>query len=98
METEDPKLSLEEQENAVIAKYLQGHNLSLEETALAIWMSEGRKTKKPFSKMYARKIEQSALAKLRKGLKKLGIEQYDDVFDVAKDRRAAGFGRGCGLC
>ena len=74
-----PTLSLEEQENAVILKYLNNEPMTLEETALAIWMVEGRKTKRPMTRVGMLAIENKALAKLKTGLKKYGINNLDDV-------------------
>ena len=93
MSRKKPKLSLQEQEDAVIAKYMTNQPMTLEEVSVAIWMIEGRKTKKPFSKMYMCKIEQAALKKIREKVETLGIKCVDDVFDVARGRHAVGFRR-----
>lgn len=87
-----PKLSLREMEDEVIYKYMTGQRMSLEETAIAIWMHEGKKKPKPFSKIYALKLEQQALAKLRKGLEKYGIKKIDDVLDLGKSRQPLKYG------
>ena len=87
-----PKLSLREMEDVVIEKYMIGQRMSLEETAIAIWMHEGKKKPKPFSKIYALKLEQQALAKLRKGLEKFGIKKIDDVLDFGKSRQPLKYG------
>lgn len=99
-----PVLSIQEQEDTLIEKlYIpqlndndelefvrSGNCLSLEETALALWMSEGRKTAKPMSAMAVLKIQQRALEKLRKGLKEMGINSLEDVLNL-NDRQ-----QGCG--
>ena len=87
-----PKLSLYEMEDEVIYKYMTGERLSLEETAIAIWMHEGKKKPKPFSKIYTLKLEQQALAKLRKGLEKYGIKTLSDVLDLGKGRQTLKYG------
>lgn len=66
--------------------------MTLEEAAFAIWMIEGRKTPKPFSKIYARKLEQSALRKMRKGLAKYKICKVDDVLDLSSSRQRVAYG------
>ena len=83
--------SIEDRLDDAIGTYLTkgpGH-LSLEQTAVLLWQLEGRKTEKPMTKMGILKIEQNALLKLRVGLKKYGINHYDDVFDPNKFRSAA---------
>lgn len=71
--------SLQDKEDAVVLKYLNGEPMTLDETALAMWMSEGRKAKRPMTKVGVLSIENRALAKLREGLKKYGINNLDDV-------------------
>lgn len=83
-----------------IATYLAGKPLTLEQTAVALWHVEGRKTKKPMTKMGVLKIEQAALAKMRQGLLKYGITSLDDVIDVkhrenAQDRLTDGIDDNC---
>lgn len=74
-------LSQEEAEDEVIRKYLCREEMTLEEVALALWMSEGRKTKHPMTKMMMLNIINGAMMKIRRGLKKYGIKTLDDVFD-----------------
>lgn len=71
------KLSLREQEDEVIMKYICGEPMTLEEAALALWMSDGRKTKKPMTKMGYLKFEQKILAKLKNECAKVGITADD---------------------
>jgi len=96
------KLSLDEQEELVLDKLLEptvgkdgklrfersSEMLSLEESAVALWMIEGRKRSKPMTKMGLLKIEQQALLKIRLGLAKYGIKSLDDVLDTHKGRKA----------
>lgn len=72
-----PTLSLREQEDEVILKYLNGEPLTLEETALAMWMYDGRKTKKPMTRMGMLKMEQRIMEKLRKACSEKGITVED---------------------
>lgn len=81
-----PKLSLREQEDAVILKYINGEPLTLEETALAMWMYDGRKTKKPMTRMGMLKMEQRIMLKLRKACDKVGIT-IDDLGIFNKNGR-----------
>lgn len=99
-----PVLSIQEQEDAVIEKlYIprlndndelefirSGECLSLEETALALWMTEGRKTEKPMSAMAVLKIQQRALEKLRKGLKEMGINSIEDIMNLNDRQQGSG--------
>lgn len=85
-------LTLEEQEDLVIEKYLCGEALSLEETALALWMIEGRKTPRPMTKVGIMKVEQRALSHLREGFKKYGITQFDDIYSARNRTPAKMFG------
>lgn len=55
--------------------------LTLEETSFLLWNIESKKTSKPMSNMNVIKIERSALTKMRKGLNKIGITNFSDVFD-----------------
>ena len=71
-----------------IATYLSGKPLTLEQTAVALWHIEGRKTKKPMTKMGVLKIEQGAMLKMRQGLAKYGITKLDDVMDIRGRERA----------
>lgn len=71
-----------------IEAYLLGKPLTLEQTAVALWHIEGRKTKKPMTKMGVLKIEHGALAKMKQGLLKYGITQLDDVMDIRGRERA----------
>ena len=73
--------SLEEMEDEVILKWLNSEPMTFEETALALWMHEGRKTPKPLSKPRLIAIEASALQKIREKFKKLGIKQFDDIYE-----------------
>ena len=73
--------SLEEMEDEVILKSLNSEPMIIEETALALWMHEGRKTPKPLSKPRLIAIEASALQKIREEFKKLGIKQFDDIYE-----------------
>ena len=87
-----PNMTLEEEENAVILKYLNGEPMTLDETALAVWMAEGRKTKRPMTKVAILGIEAKALAKLKVGLKKFGIDSLDDVlFPKGRSNAASKF-------
>lgn len=70
--------TLEEQEDEVILKYLQGEPLTLEETALSIWMQEGRKGK-PMTKPGIMAIEARALAKLKQKLAERGINDISEL-------------------
>lgn len=81
-----PKLSLKEQEDAVILKYMNGEPLTLEESALALWMYDGRKTAKPMSRMGMLKLEQRIMAKLRKACEKYGVS-VADLAAFTKDKR-----------
>jgi hypothetical protein len=67
------KMTLEEQEDAVILKYLNGEPMTLEETALAMWMNDGRPKGGPMTRMGVLKLEQRACAKLRKACEAAGI-------------------------
>ena len=69
-----------------LKKYASGERLTLEETALAIW--DPATQKKPMTTMGILKIEKKALAKLKIGLKKYGINDISDVLDA----RSSGFG------
>lgn len=75
------KLTQEEMEDLVMCKWLNHEPMSLEEASIALWMHEGRKRARPYTKMQILKIEQQALKKLRDGLAKFGIKNLDDVFD-----------------
>ena len=76
--------SVEDALDDAIAAYLLGKPLTLEQTAVALWHIEGRKAKKPMTKMGVLKVEQGALLKMRQGLAKHGITKLDDVLDVNK--------------
>lgn len=67
------KLTQREQEDAVILKYINGEPMTLEESALALWMFDGRKTKKPMTRMGYLKFEQRVMLKLRDACEKAGI-------------------------
>lgn len=88
MSRQPKNMTAEEMEENVIYKYLTGQQMTLEETAYAIWMHEGKKTPKPFSKIYTLSLEQRALAKLKKGLAKYGITSVGDVLDLGKNRQS----------
>lgn len=62
-----------------LKKHEAGENLTLDETAFAIWNPE--KESKPMTPMGILKIERRALDKLKTALKKYGINNLDDVFD-----------------
>ena len=86
-----PKQSLQEQEDEVILKYLNGEPMTLEETALGLWMYDGRKTLKPMSRMGILKLEQRILQKFRKACEEHGISE-DDLFTfVHNDRMPASY-------
>lgn len=58
--------------------------LTLEETALAIWLREGRKTAKPMSAMAVLKIQNRALEKLKAEFKtRFGVDDITDVINMA---------------
>jgi len=82
-----PKLSLQEQEDEVILKYINGEPMTLEETALALWMTDGRKTKKPMSRMGMLKMEQRIMEKLRKACSVKGIT-IEDLACFQRDKRS----------
>jgi len=67
------KMTLQEQEDAVILKYMNGEPMTLEETALALWMNDGRPKGGPMSRMGVLKLEQRACLKLRKACEEAGI-------------------------
>lgn len=83
-----PKLSLREQEDAVILKYINGEPMTLEETALALWMRDGRKTKKPMTRMGMLKMEQKILGKLKAECAKRGVT-VEDLACFQRDGRSA---------
>lgn len=83
-----PKLSLREQEDAVILKYINGEPMTLEETALAMWMHDGRKTKKPMTRMGMLKMEQKILGKLKAECAKRGVT-VEDLACFQRDGRTA---------
>lgn len=71
-----PKLTLREQEDAVILKYINGEPMSLEEASLALFMydkAHGAPVKKPMTKMGFLKLEERILQKLRKACEEKGI-------------------------
>lgn len=68
-----PKLSLREMEDEVILKYMNHEPMTLEEAALAMWMYDGRKTKKPMTRMGLLKQEAKIMKKLQKACKAAGI-------------------------
>lgn len=82
-----PKLSQQEQEDEVILKYINGEPMSLEEAALALWMCDGRKTKKPMTRMGILKMEQRIMQKLRKACAEKGVT-IDDLASFTKDKRS----------
>lgn len=57
----------------------EGHRLTLEETAAAIWNPETEKH--PMTCMGVLKIEKKALAKLKSKLKQYGINDLSDVLE-----------------
>ena len=73
--------SLEEMEDEVILKWLNSEPMTFVEAALALWMHEGRKTPKPLSKPRLIAIEAGAMQKIREKFKKLGIKQFDDIYE-----------------
>lgn len=71
-----PKLTLREQEDTVILKYLNGEPMTLEESTLALHMydnAHGRPSKKPMTKMGFLKMEMRIMEKLRKACEEKGI-------------------------
>jgi len=62
--------------------------LTLEETALALWMMDGRKTKKPMTRMGLLYIEQAIMLNIKHELSRYGIKSLDDVIDTHKGRKA----------
>lgn len=56
--------------------------LTADETALMIWAIEGKKDKKPLSKVRIIQLENQALKKIRAGLAKFGIKDFSDVYDA----------------
>lgn len=73
--------NIEDALDDAIATYMLGKPLTLDQAAVALWHIEGRKTKKPMTKMGLLKVEQNALLKMKQGLAKYGITKLDDVFD-----------------
>jgi len=82
-----PKQSLQEQEDEVILKYINGEPMTLEESALALWMADGRKSKKPMSRMGMLKMEQRIMEKLRKACVENGIT-VEDLVCFQRDKRS----------
>lgn len=82
-------LTDEQMEELVISKYLTHSPMTCEEAAFALWLADGKKTKRPMTRMGLLKIEQRALKKVREGLKHYGIKSFDDVFDVNRSHRIA---------
>jgi hypothetical protein len=74
-----PVMSLIEREDDAILAYLSGVQPTLEQTAVLLWMMEGRKTPEPMSKAQIKYIETTALNKLRDGLSKVGITSLASV-------------------
>lgn len=87
-----PKLTLQEQEDEVILKYLNGEPMTLDEAALAVWMCDGRKTKQPMTKMGFLKYERKILDKLRKEFEKAGLtkEEFFNFFNRSQSSSANG--------
>lgn len=83
------QLDLEDQIDAALEKYLMHQPLTLDESALLLWQKENRPTEIPLSKARIKAIENSALTKLREGLKKFGINSLDDVLNVSGHRSPA---------
>ena len=68
-----------EMKKEVLRKRIEGHRLTLEETAYAIW--NPKKEKHPMTCMGVLKIEQRALAKLKLALKKYHINDMSDIIE-----------------
>ena len=62
-----------------LRRRVEGHRLTLEETAVAIWNPE--KEKQPLTCMGVLKIEKKALEKMKTALKKYGIKDLSDVIE-----------------
>ena len=76
------KLSLKEQEDVVIYKYMHAEPMTLEESALALHMydnAHGRVSKKPMSKMGILKLEARIFEKLRKACEEKGFSKQEAI-------------------
>jgi hypothetical protein len=82
------KLTQEEQEDEVIRKYIDGEPMTLEEASLALWMADGRKTKRPMTKMGFLKFERRVMDKLRAAIECMGIEK-EDLFEMFNHSRSS---------
>ena len=78
--------SIEDAEDEAIIKWLNKEPLTLEETGLLLWMMEGRKTPKPYTKVQVLNIERKALQKVKNYLAKQGINDMEDIKDVLRAR------------
>lgn len=78
--------SIEDAEDEAIIKWLNKEPLTLEETGLLLWMMEGRKTPKPYTKVQVLNIERKALQKVKDSLAKQGISDMEDIKDVLRAR------------
>lgn len=78
--------SIEDAEDEAIIKWLNKEPLTLEETGLLLWMMEGRKTPKPYTKVQVLNIERKALQKVKDSLAKQGINDMEDIKDVLRAR------------
>ena len=78
--------SIEDAEDEAIIKWLNKEPLTLEETGLLLWMMEGRKTPKPYTKVQVLNIERKALQKVKDSLAKQGINDMEDIKDVLHAR------------
>ena len=78
--------SIEDAEDEAIIKWLNKEPLTLEETGLLLWMMEGRKTPKPYTKIQVLNIERKALQKVKDSLAKQGINDMEDIKDVLHAR------------
>ena len=78
--------SMEDLEDDIIIKWLNNEPLTLEETGVLLWMKEGRKTAKPYSKATILQIERSAISKIKSAFAKLGINDMEDIRDVLQAR------------
>ena len=78
--------SIEDAEDEAIIKWLNKEQLTLEETGLLLWMMEGRKTPKPYTKVQVLNIERKALQKVKDYFAKQGINDMEDIKDVLRVR------------
>ena len=72
------RMTQKEKEDAVILKFRNNEAMSLDEAALALWMSEGRKGK-PMTRMGLLKMEQRILVKLAKTCQDRGLNKAEVI-------------------